>query len=67
MPDVLPTNVRLGIDQHQVTGVYFNSVTGKYWPILRIRGGSTNDLRALHPGETRGIDAQRCEFNDRSM
>jgi hypothetical protein len=37
------------------------------WPILPVRGGSTNGLRALYPGKTRGIDAQRCEFNDRSM
>jgi Transposase domain (DUF772) len=37
------------------------------WPILPLRAGSTNGLRALYPVKTRGIDAQRCEFNDRSM
>ena len=30
MLEVLPTNVRLGVEQCQVTGVHFNSVTGKY-------------------------------------
>jgi hypothetical protein len=28
---VLPTNVRLGVDQCHVTGVPFKPMTGKYW------------------------------------
>ena len=40
--------------------------TGCSSPILPVQGGSTNDLRVRHPGKTRGIDAQRCELNDRS-
>jgi len=24
---------------------------GRFWPILPVQGGSTNDLRVLHPGK----------------
>jgi hypothetical protein len=58
----LATNGEFGVAERPLCGLNL-----RLWPILAVQVGSTNDFRAFYPGETRGIDAQRCEFNSRSM